>query len=64
VLYLPTHRPWLHPIERRWRQLRREVPHGELLASLGALLQAAHACFDRYNQCLPRVLSIIGAHAA
>jgi len=63
-LYVPTYSPWLNPIERLWRQFRREVTHGELLASLDALLKAAHAFFDRYNQCPPRVLSIIGAHAA
>jgi transposase len=64
LLYLPTYRPWLNPIEMLWRQFRREVPHCELFASLDALLKAAHAFFDRYNQCPPRVLSIIGAHAA
>jgi transposase len=64
LLYLPTYSPWLNPIEMLWRQFRREVTHCELFASLDALLQAAHAFFDRYNQCPPRVLSIIGAHAA
>jgi hypothetical protein len=47
-----------------WRQFRREVTHGELFASLDALLKAAHTFFDRYNQCSERVLSIIGVHAA
>jgi putative transposase len=47
-----------------WRHFRREVTHGELFASLDALLKAAHAFFDRYNQSTERVLSIIGAHAA
>jgi transposase len=64
LLYLPTYSPWLNPIEMRWRQFRREVTHCELFASLDALLKAAHACFDCYNQCPLRVLSIIGAHAA
>jgi transposase len=64
LLYLPTYSPWLTPIERLWRQFRREVTHGELFVSLDALLKAAHAFFDRYNQCPHRVLSIIGAHAA
>jgi transposase len=64
LLYLPTYSPWLNPIEMLWRQFRREVTHGELFASLDALLKAAHAFFDQYNQCPPRVLSIIGAHAA
>jgi len=64
LIYLPTYSPWLTPIELRWRPFRREVTHGELLASLDALLKAAHAFFDRYNQCSHRVLSIIGAPAA
>jgi transposase len=64
LLYLPTYSPWLNPIEMLWRQFRREVTHCELFASLDALLQAAHAFFDRYNQSTKRVLSIIGADAA
>jgi transposase len=64
LLYLPTYSPGLNPLERLWRQFRREVPHGELFASLDALLKAAHACFDRSNQSTDRVLSIIGTHAA
>jgi hypothetical protein len=47
-----------------WRHFRREVTYGELLASLDALLKAAHAFFDRDNQGTEGVLSIIGAHAA
>jgi transposase len=62
--YWPTYSPWLNPIERLWRQFRREVTHGELFPSLDALLKAAPAVFDRYNQSTDRVLSIIGAHAA
>jgi putative transposase len=64
LLYLPTYSPSLNPMEMWWRQFRREVIHGELFVSLDALLKAAHAFFDRYNQCSPRVLAIIGAHAA
>lgn len=64
LLYWPTDSPWLNPIERLWRQFRREVAHGELCASLDALLQAAHAFFDRYNQSTTCVFSIIGADAA
>jgi transposase len=64
LLYLPTYSPWLNPIERLWRHFRREVTHCELFASVDALLKAAHACFDRYNQSTERVLAIIGAHAA
>jgi transposase len=63
-LYLPTYSPWLNPIEMLWRQFRRAVTHCELFESVDALLQAAPAFFDRYNQATKRVLSIIGAHAA
>ena len=62
--YLPTESPGLNPLERRWRQCRREVTHGERLASRDALLKAAHAFSDRDNQCAERVFSIIGVHAA
>lgn len=64
LLDLPTYSPWLNPIERLWRHLRREVTHCELLASLDALRKAAHAFFDRYNQSSQGVLSLIGAQAA
>jgi transposase len=66
LLSLPTYSPWLNPIAMLWRQFRREVTHGELFASLDALLKAAPAFFDRDNQSTERVLSIhhIGAHAA
>jgi transposase len=64
LLYLPTYSPWLNPIEMLWRQFRREVTHCELFASLDALLKAAQAFFDRYNQCSDGVRAIIGAHAA
>lgn len=64
LLYLPTYRPWLNPLAMLWRQFRREVTHGDLFATLAALLQAAQDFFARDNQCLERVLSLIGAHAA
>jgi hypothetical protein len=64
LLDLPTYSPWLNPLEMLWRHFRREVTHGELFASIDALLKAAHAFFDRDNQSTERVLSIIGAHAA
>jgi putative transposase len=64
LLYLPTYSPWLNPIEMLWRQFRREVTHCEFFDSLEALLKAAQAFFDRYNQGPHSVLSIIGAHAA
>jgi transposase len=64
LLYLPTDSPWLNPLEMLGRQFRREVTHCELFVSLAALLEAAHAFFDRYNRYTERVLSIIGAYAA
>jgi hypothetical protein len=64
LLYLPTYSPWLNPIAMLGHQFRRDVTHCELFASLDALLKAAHAFFDRYNQSRARTLSIIGAHAA
>lgn len=64
LLYLPTYSPWLNPIEMLWRQFRREVTHCELFESIKALLLAAHAFFDRYNQRPDAVLSIIGSNAA
>lgn len=62
LLYLPTYSPWLNPIEMLWRQFRREVTHCELFESVKALLLAAQAFFDRYNQQPNDVLSIIGSH--
>jgi transposase len=64
LLYLPTYSPWLNPIEMLWRQFRREVTHCELFESVKALLVAARAFFDRYNQQPDEVLSIIGSNAA
>jgi transposase len=59
LLYWPTYSPWLNPIEMLWRQCRRAVTHGELFASLDALLKAAHAFFDHYNQSTEHVLETI-----
>jgi hypothetical protein len=63
-LYVPTSSPWLHPLEMRWRQFRREVTPGELFVSLEALIKAAHDFCDRYNHDPHRGLSIIGGHAS
>jgi putative transposase len=64
LLYLPTYSPWLNPIEMLWRHFRREVTHCELFETVEALRQASHAFFERCNQHLSQVLSIIGSHAA
>lgn len=64
LLYLPTYSPWLNPIEMLWRHFRREVTHCELFETKQALLAAAQACFDRFNQCPEQILSVIGSKAA
>ena len=61
LLYLPTYSPWLNPIEMLWPHFRREVTHCELFETIHALIKAAQAFFQRYNQCPERVRSIIGA---
>jgi transposase len=63
LLYLPTYSPWLNPIEMLWRQVRREVTHGELFETKPALLSAAQQGFDRFNQCPEQILSVIGSNA-
>jgi transposase len=64
LLSLSPYSPWLKPIEMLWRQFRREVPHGELFASVNALLKAAQEFFGRYHLYPQRLLSLIGSHAA
>lgn len=62
LLYLPTYSPWLNPIERLWRQFRREVTHCELFETVKALLAASRDFFDRCNQNPDKVLSIVRVH--
>lgn len=64
VLYVPIYSPRLNPIEMLWRHFRREVTHCELFETKQAPRAAAQACFDRFNQCLQRILSVIGSNAA
>lgn len=61
-LYLPTDSPWLNPIERLWRQFRREVTHCELFETVKALWAASRDFFDRCNQNPDNVLSIVRVH--
>jgi transposase len=61
LLYLPTYSPWLNPCELLWRHFRREVTHCELFVSVDALVAASHVFFERCNQQLDKVLSIIGS---
>lgn len=63
LLYLPTYSPWLNPIERLWRQFRREVTHCELFETVKALLAASADFFRRCNQKPDKVRSIIGSLA-
>ncbi len=63
LVYLPTYSPWLNPIEMLWRHFRREVTHGELFASMQALVQAGQAFFPRSNQQPGGLLSVIGSHS-
>ena len=63
LLYLPTYSPWLNPIEMVWRHFRREVTHCECFETKPALLAAAQACFDRFNRCPEKILSVIGSKA-
>lgn len=63
LLYLPTYSPWLNPIEMLWRHFRREVTHCEFFETKPALLAAAQQCFERFNQCPQKILSVIGSNA-
>jgi putative transposase len=63
LLYLPTYSPWLNPIEMLWRHFRREVTHCECFETKPALLAAAQQCFERFNQCPEKILSVIGSNA-
>jgi len=53
----------LNPIERLWRQFRREVTHCELFETVKALLAASADFFHRCNQKPDKVRSIIGSLA-
>jgi transposase len=61
LLYLPTYRPWLNPIEMLWRHFRREVTHCELFLTLQDLIAASYDFFHRYNLIPNNTLSLIGA---
>jgi hypothetical protein len=54
---------FLNPIEMRWRHFRREVTHCEFFETKPALLAAAQPCFERFNQCPQKILSVIGSNA-
>jgi transposase len=62
LLYLPTYSPWLNPIEKLWWDMRYNVTHCELFATIDDL----EAAFHDYFATTPRetVRSIIGSKAA
>jgi transposase len=61
LLYLPTYRPWLNPIERLGRPFRSEVTPCEILETVKLLIEASYNFFNRYNPNPKNVRSIIGA---
>jgi putative transposase len=58
---LPTSSPWRNPIAMLWRHVRRDVTHGELFASVKALVAAAQDFCTRDNRYPERILSLMGA---
>ncbi len=63
LLYLPTYSPWLNPIEMLWHYFRWEVTHCEFFETKQALLAAAQQCFESFNHCPEKILSVIGSNA-
>lgn len=62
LLFLPPYAPQLAPIERVWKLARRLATHNRYFATLGDLLTAVIACFDRWrkpNLVLRRLCCII-----
>jgi len=62
LLFLPPYSPQLAPIERVWKLTRRLAMHNQYFATLGAVLEAANACFrpwQRPNEVLRRLCCII-----
>jgi putative transposase len=45
-----------------WQHFLREVTHCQLFETKQALLAAAQACFDRFNHCRAKILSIISSN--
>jgi transposase len=50
LLFLPPYSPQLAPIERVWKLARRLATHNRYFATLGEVLQAVRACFDRWRK--------------
>jgi transposase len=49
LLYLPTRRPHLNPVERIWAALKNEVSANRSYDNLLALGQFIHAFFDKQS---------------
>jgi len=50
LLFLPPYSPQLASIERVWKLARRLATHNRYFATLGEVLQALNACFDRWRR--------------
>ena len=62
LLFLPPYSPQLAPIERVWKLTRRLAMHNRYFPTLGEVLKAVHACFNRWrhpNAILRRLCCII-----
>ena len=62
LLFLPPYSPQLAPIERVWKLTRRLAMHNRYFPTLGEVLNAVNACFNRWrrpNATLRRLCCII-----
>ncbi|MBI4383411.1 MAG: IS630 family transposase [Nitrospinae bacterium] len=50
LLFLPPYSPQLAPIERVWKLARRLATHNQYFATLGAMVEAAMSCLDRWRK--------------
>jgi len=50
LLFLPPYSPQLAPIERVWKLTRRLATHNRYFATLGEVLEAVNASFDRWRR--------------
>jgi transposase len=50
LLFLPPYSPQLASIERVWKLTRRLATHNRYFATLGEVLHAVNACFDRWRR--------------
>ncbi len=57
-VFLPTYSPWLNPIERFWRFMRRRLTHDYFFSSLEQLKKAAINFFAHFAQPNEKMLSI------